>query len=136
MSVGFPGPTSPFFRPASRSSLTTAALASSFGCSSPLKSRPPLPPAGPSSWSAVRSVSRQTAEGGLAARTDHCVGAAWQARRYALGVAMLFDDSFLHEVHNRSSADRAVLICDLWHPALSAAEISRWVLAYSCTHYG
>ena len=42
------------------------------------------------------------------------------------GSPLLFDDSFLHEVHNRSeTTDRVVLLCDLWHPDVSAADSAR-----------
>ena len=49
-----------------------------------------------------------------------------KTRRYADdGTLLLFDDSFLHEVHNRSSTDRVVLLCDLWHPDLSEEDRRR-----------
>ena len=41
-----------------------------------------------------------------------------QLRQYAIGAPLLFDDSFLHEVHNHGPSDRMVLLCDLWHPQL------------------
>lgn len=48
-----------------------------------------------------------------------------ESRRYADGTLLLFDDSFLHEVHNRSSTDRVVLLCDLYHPDLSEDDRRR-----------
>lgn len=39
---------------------------------------------------------------------------------------LVFDDSFEHEVWVRSDQERIVLIVDIWHPELSAAE--RWAL--------
>ena len=43
--------------------------------------------------------------------------------RYEEGQPILFDDTFLHEVHNCSAVDRVVLLVDIWHPELTAAEI-------------
>ncbi len=45
------------------------------------------------------------------------------SRRWSEGRCLVFDDSFEHEAWNRSSADRIVLIVDLWHPGLSSAEV-------------
>ena len=59
---------------------------------------------------------------GLDGHCEMIVGGA--GRQYAEGVPMLFDDSFLHEVHNRSSADRVVLLCDLWHPDLLPGDLA------------
>lgn len=50
------------------------------------------------------------------------------------GKCVIFDDSFLHEAVNRagefdssdpSSGPRVVLIIDVWHPDLSAEEVSK-----------
>jgi aspartyl/asparaginyl beta-hydroxylase (cupin superfamily) len=38
------------------------------------------------------------------------------------GGPLVFDDSFEHSTWNRTRRDRAVLLFDLWHPDLSAAE--------------
>jgi aspartate beta-hydroxylase len=35
---------------------------------------------------------------------------------------VVFDDTYEHEAWNRSDLTRVILIFDLWHPALSAAE--------------
>ena len=45
-----------------------------------------------------------------------------QARPWQEGRCLVFDDSFVHEAWNRSAHTRVVLIFDLWHPGLSAAE--------------
>eukprot|EP01043_Picozoa_sp_COSAG02_P069822 COSAG02_NODE_12124_length_1592_cov_1.689886_1_plen_340_part_00 len=45
--------------------------------------------------------------------------------RYEEGQPILFDDTFLHEVRNCSTVDRVVLLFDIWHPQLTAAEIDR-----------
>ena len=42
------------------------------------------------------------------------------------GRCLVFDDSFEHEAWNRSDSVRIVLLIQLWHPDLSAAEI--WAL--------
>lgn len=45
-----------------------------------------------------------------------------ETRSWTEGECLVFDDSFQHEAWNRSSARRAVLIIDIWHPDLSLAE--------------
>lgn len=52
-----------------------------------------------------------------------------ETRRWVEGEFLVFDDSFLHSAENRSDASREVLIFDIWHPDLSAAE--RDGLAYA-----
>lgn len=55
---------------------------------------------------------------------DNCgirVGA--ETRGWEAGKALLFDDSFEHEVWNRGSADRLVMIVDFWHPELTDVEV-------------
>lgn len=52
-------------------------------------------------------------------------------RRYEEGQPILFDDTFLHEVHNCSAVDRVVLLFDIWHPQLTAAEIDRITRVFS-----
>lgn len=39
------------------------------------------------------------------------------------GKCIAFDDSFPHEVWNKSDRDRIVLVVDLWHPDLSDDEV-------------
>jgi aspartyl/asparaginyl beta-hydroxylase (cupin superfamily) len=43
-------------------------------------------------------------------------------REWKAGSAWAFDDSIEHEAWNDSDAPRAILIFDVWHPELSAAE--------------
>jgi len=45
-----------------------------------------------------------------------------QTRAWEEGKCLAFEDSFEHEVWNRSSSRRIVLIVDLWHPDLTAVE--------------
>ncbi|WP_460726022.1 aspartyl/asparaginyl beta-hydroxylase domain-containing protein [Lysobacter rhizosphaerae] len=45
-----------------------------------------------------------------------------EARPWEEGQCLVFDDSFIHEAWNDSPHLRAVLIFDIWHPALSATE--------------
>lgn len=42
-----------------------------------------------------------------------------EERQYCPGKVMIFDDSFEHSVANRGSADRVVLLVDIWHPTLA-----------------
>jgi aspartyl/asparaginyl beta-hydroxylase/uncharacterized protein DUF6817 len=43
--------------------------------------------------------------------------------RWRQGRCLVFDDSYEHEAWNHTHEDRIVLIVDLWHPALSDAEV-------------
>jgi hypothetical protein len=43
----------------------------------------------------------------------------WEERR-----CLVFDDSFTHEVWNRSNQPRLVLVVDLWHPDLTDDEVT------------
>jgi aspartate beta-hydroxylase len=45
-----------------------------------------------------------------------------EARGWDEGRCLIFDDSFVHEAWNHSDRLRVVLIFDIWHPDLSAAE--------------
>jgi aspartyl/asparaginyl beta-hydroxylase (cupin superfamily) len=45
-----------------------------------------------------------------------------EARETRFGRLMIFDDSYEHSAWNDSEAARVVLIFEIWHPALSAAE--------------
>jgi aspartyl/asparaginyl beta-hydroxylase (cupin superfamily) len=47
-----------------------------------------------------------------------------EARTWQEGQWMLFDAGFIHEAWNWSSSQRAVFIVDLWHPELTAVEVS------------
>ena len=46
-----------------------------------------------------------------------------EIRKWEVGKALIFDDSFDHEVWNNSGAERVVLLFDLWHPDLTEMEI-------------
>ena len=48
--------------------------------------------------------------------------AGGEARAWEEGRCLVFDDSFVHEAWNDSPHLRAVLIFDIWHPALDASE--------------
>ena len=45
-----------------------------------------------------------------------------EPRAWREGDALLFDDSFEHEVWNNSSSPRLVFILDAWHPDLDTDE--------------
>ena len=45
-----------------------------------------------------------------------------ETRAWRAGEAFVFDDTIEHEAWNRSPSPRAVLICDVWNPRLSADE--------------
>jgi hypothetical protein len=47
---------------------------------------------------------------------------AGEARETRFGRLMIFDDSYEHSAWNDSEVARIVLIFEIWHPALSAAE--------------
>jgi aspartyl/asparaginyl beta-hydroxylase (cupin superfamily) len=42
------------------------------------------------------------------------------------GKCLVFDDSFEHEVWNKSDSERVVLLIQFWHPDLTEAEV--WAL--------
>jgi hypothetical protein len=46
-----------------------------------------------------------------------------ETRSWQDGQALLFEDSFEHEVWNRSDQQRTVFIIDFWHPDLTAVEV-------------
>ena len=46
-----------------------------------------------------------------------------EVRAWTEGKCLVFDDAFEHEVYNDTAAERAVLLFDVWHPELEAAEI-------------
>jgi aspartyl/asparaginyl beta-hydroxylase (cupin superfamily) len=56
--------------------------------------------------------------GGCRLRVDSSIA------RWREGHCLVFDDSFEHEVWNRSAKRRVVLVVDLWHPDLTPEEIS------------
>lgn len=65
---------------------------------------------------------------GLRVPTDCWIEVGGQRRTWTEGECIVFDDSFEHSVGNDGDADRIVLIFDVWHPELSAAE--RGALTY------
>jgi aspartate beta-hydroxylase len=47
-----------------------------------------------------------------------------ETRHWQEGKCLVFDDYFEHEAWNRTEEDRIVLIVDMWHPGLSATDVS------------
>jgi aspartate beta-hydroxylase len=45
-----------------------------------------------------------------------------EVRHWEEGRCIVFDDTFEHEVWNRTDQERLVLLVDLWHPHLSSLE--------------
>lgn len=45
-----------------------------------------------------------------------------QTRQWEEGKLLIFDDTIEHEAWNEGSSDRVILIFDVWHPDLNAAE--------------
>lgn len=70
-----------------------------------------------------RTNVRLTAHMGVIIPDDCAIRVAEETRGWQEGRVVLFDDSFEHEVWNRSERDRTVLIFEVWHPALEPAEI-------------
>jgi hypothetical protein len=60
---------------------------------------------------------------GLAIPEGCSIRVANETRTWQEGRCLTFEDSFEHEVWNRSNARRVVLIVDLWHPDLTPIEI-------------
>jgi Aspartyl/Asparaginyl beta-hydroxylase len=54
---------------------------------------------------------------------DCAIRVGEETRRWQEGECLVFDDHFVHEAWNHTEEDRIVLIVDLWHPGLSAAEV-------------
>jgi hypothetical protein len=48
-----------------------------------------------------------------------------ETRRYSSGVAIAFDDSYMHSVRNDGDADRVVLLVDVWNPELRGDAIAK-----------
>lgn len=53
-----------------------------------------------------------------------------ETRTWEEGKCLMFEDSWEHEVWNRSGARRVVLIADLWHPDLTAIEVRALTAAF------
>jgi hypothetical protein len=55
---------------------------------------------------------------------DNCgIRVGSETRGWEQGKAIIFDDSFEHEVWNRGRSDRIVMIVDFWHPELTDIEV-------------
>jgi hypothetical protein len=66
--------------------------------------------------------TRLTLHLGLSVPPDCEIRVADEIRTWKNGEVLAFDDSFEHEVWNRSSESRAILLVDVWHPDLSLTE--------------
>jgi hypothetical protein len=55
---------------------------------------------------------------------DCAIRVGEETRSWQEGRCLVFDDYFEHEAWNHTDEDRIVLIVDLWHPGLSATEVS------------
>ena len=53
-----------------------------------------------------------------------------ETRAWEAGKCLVFEDSFEHEVWNRSDSRRIVLIVDLWHPDLTGIEVRALTAAF------
>eukprot|EP00168_Porphyra_purpurea_P016769 TRINITY_DN5555_c0_g1_i2.p5 TRINITY_DN5555_c0_g1~~TRINITY_DN5555_c0_g1_i2.p5 ORF type:complete len:122 (+),score=44.28 TRINITY_DN5555_c0_g1_i2:1230-1595(+) len=64
-------------------------------------------------------------------------GSAWvrvggECRAWTEGGVLLLDTAFVHETWNGAAAPRIVLVADVWHPDLSAAEVAALEALYAC----
>ncbi len=59
---------------------------------------------------------------GLDIPADCAIEVGRERRGWAPGEILVFDDSFRHAAWNRSQAERAVLITEIWHPDLRLEE--------------
>lgn len=66
--------------------------------------------------------TRLTLHLGLSVPPDCEIRVADEVRTWKEGEVLAFDDSFEHEVWNRSSKSRAILLVDVWHPDLTPGE--------------
>lgn len=60
-----------------------------------------------------------------------------EQRNWLQGSVLVFDDSFVHEACNLGQTERVVLITEIWHPELTAAErqgLSAVVASYEQWH--
>jgi hypothetical protein len=56
---------------------------------------------------------------------------------YQTGVPFIFDDTFLHEVHNRSpDTERIVLLIDIWHPEVRENVIADLMRSFPVEQQG
>src|SRR5206468_8159148 len=56
-----------------------------------------------------------------------------ETRTWRKGKCLVFDDSFEHEATNPSERARVVLLVDVWHPDLTAAQRRRLASMYRGT---
>jgi aspartate beta-hydroxylase len=61
---------------------------------------------------------------GIVTNQDAVIRVADETRPWQNGKCIVFDDSFEHEVWNKSQITRIVLIVDVWNPSLSIEEIN------------
>jgi aspartate beta-hydroxylase len=66
---------------------------------------------------------RITAHLGLRIPPDCTFRVGDETRKWTEGECLVFDDSFEHEVWNRSDETRFILLVDFWHPDLTDAEV-------------
>ncbi|XP_063616855.1 aspartyl/asparaginyl beta-hydroxylase isoform X1 [Cydia splendana] len=59
---------------------------------------------------------------GLSNTKDTFIRVHRETRQWEIGKVFMFDDSFEHEVWHNGTGSRLVLIVDVWHPELTAAE--------------
>jgi len=60
---------------------------------------------------------------GLSIPHGHCaIRVGSEVHRWREGKCIVFDDTFEHEVWNRTNEERLVLLVDLWHPDLTSLE--------------
>jgi aspartate beta-hydroxylase len=55
---------------------------------------------------------------------DCAIRVGEKTRKWHEGRCLVFDDYFDHEAWNHTEEDRVVLIVDIWHPGLSATEVT------------
>lgn len=67
---------------------------------------------------------RMTAHLGLRIPDGCTFRVAGETRTWREGECLVFDDSFEHEVWNRGTGTRYVLLIDFWHPQLTEAEVA------------
>lgn len=60
---------------------------------------------------------------GLAVPPDCVIRVGEEIWPWIEGKNIIFDDSFEHEVWNKGTVTRLVLVIDIWHPELTSAEI-------------
>jgi aspartate beta-hydroxylase len=58
-----------------------------------------------------------------------------ETRQWQEGTCLVFDDYFMHEAWNHTDEDRIVLIIDLWHPGLTATEVTLLEALHNYTYF-